>query len=188
MKKLYLMIETDDQSTSAEPFQNRKDAEKKMIIRFLEVVDDIHEEDEKTLDLLSSKNTADSVIGDLVIAEDNYGVNRHGAWYDDGGSYGCDWSINEIEIPDTTEDRYVSIGITKRDYDLLAKNDDMKVRFLTDTVDGNQYIPEYETPDDLYDDWMGECEYVPENDALVVLPFGRLMEIIQYYKGEDANE
>lgn len=182
MKKIYLMIETDDQATSAEPFLKRKDAEKRMIERFLECVEDIDEEDEKTLNLLTLLDASDSIIGDLIIAEDNYGVNRHGAWWDDNNSYGGDWAVIEIEAPEDPEEYHsISSIITKEDYERIVRFDG-KVRFLTETVDGYPYVPEYETPDALYEDWMGECESVPENDALVVLPFETLMNMIQFYK------
>ena len=189
MKKLYLMIETDDQATSAEPFLKRKDAEKRMVERFLETVEDIDVNDVGTLtSLVLNESVEDSVIGDLIIAEDNYGVNRHGAWWDDNDSYGCDWAVIEIEVPeDPNEDHSISSVVSEEDYERIMRYDG-KIRFLTETVDGYPYVPEYETPDDLYDDWMGECESVPENDALVVLPFETLMQIIQHYKGENANE
>lgn len=185
MKKFFVLVDNDDQTTSVNPFPNKKAAEKEMIRRLLNTVDEIDEEDEKKLrEILNMDEEIGVIIGkNRNISSDNYGINQFGAWWDDT-SCGHDWAICEIEVPENLmEDHSIAGVVPGEDFERLMQFDE-HIRFLTENGDGIPYIAEYETPENLYTDWMEECNQCPANDALVVLPFDTLMRIIKYYKGD----
>ena len=64
-------------------------------------------------------------------------------------------------------------------YNALALDDSGTYKFLSYTEEGNELLQPFNDLEELCDNWYGEADMCPSNDALVVMTFESFMESVK---------